>query len=666
MARYADTVVLAAVVAEKEGKPDRDFFPLTVDYREKMYAAGRIPGGFFKREGRPTEKEILSARLCDRSIRPLFPEGFSAEVQVYVSVLSHDTENDSDVLGLLAGALALNLSDIPFPGPVAAVRVGKIGTQFVINPTLSDQENCSLSLVVAGTEESILMVEGGGRQSTEPEVLEALGVAHEAIKAICAAQRPLIARAGKTKRTVTIPVIAEGLAEAVESRYGARYREANVLQDKQAREDALGAIKKEALLDFAGTYPDNPGDVKKVLGKIEKDQLRNRILHEGMRADGRGLDDVRQITCEVGVLPRTHGSAIFTRGQTQALVVTTLGTGSDEQRLDQLEGETWKSFLLHYNFPSFSVGEVRPVRGPGRREIGHGKLAERALEWVIPSEEAFPYTVRLVSDILESNGSSSMATVCGGSLALMDAGVPIQAHVAGIAMGLVEGDDKTAVLTDILGVEDHLGDMDFKVAGTRKGITSLQMDIKLKRGLDFEILRTALDKARVARMTVLEAMEAALPAPSSQLSTYAPRITLLTINPDKIRDVIGPGGKVIRKIQEDTGATIDIDDDGTVKVASYDSEGGQRAVEIIRGLTEDPEVGAVYEGIVRRIQSFGAFVEILPNRDGLLHISELDTKRVERVEDVVREGDRVRVKVLSVDPEGKVRLSRKALLVEQK
>ena len=666
LARYADTVVLAAVVAEKVGKPDRDFFPLTVDYREKMYAAGRIPGGFFKREGRPTEKEILCARLTDRSVRPLFPDGFNAEVQVYISVLSHDTENDSDVLGLLAGALALNLSDVPFPGPVAAVRVGKKGGQLVINPTISDQEACTLNMVVAGTESSLLMVEGGGRQNSEAEVLEALRFAHDSIREICQAQKPLIARAGRTKRPLVLVTLPENIVQEVESKFGNRLREANIIPDKHEREDALTAVYADALTAFTETHPDNLGDVKKSMEKIEKEHLRNRILEQGLRADGRGLDDVRQITCEVGILPRTHGSAVFTRGQTQALVVTTLGTGSDEQRLDQLEGETWKSFLLHYNFPSFSVGEVRPVRGPGRREIGHGKLAERAIESVIPSEEAFPYTIRLVSDILESNGSSSMATVCGGSLALMDAGVPIQAHVAGIAMGLIEGESKTAVITDILGVEDHLGDMDFKVAGTRRGITSVQMDIKLKRGLDFNIMSTALEKARVARMKVLDVMEAAMPIPRAQLSSYAPRITVITINPEKIREVIGPGGKVIRKIQEDTGATIDIDDDGTIKVAAYDAEGGARAVEIIRGLTEDPEVGAVYDGIVRRIQSFGAFVEILPNRDGLLHISELDTKRVERVEDVVREGDRVRVKVLSVDPEGKVRLSRKALLVEQK
>ena len=666
LARYADTVVLAAVASEREGRPGRDFLPLTVDYREKMYAAGRIPGGFFKREGRPTEKEILSCRAIDRSLRPLFPEAFNAEIQIYVSVLSHDAENDSDTLGLIAGALAVNLSDVPFPGPVSAVRVGKIDDRLILNPTISEQEECSINLMVAGTEDSIVMVEGGGLQTTEAGMLEALRFAQDAIKSVCQLQRELMTKAAKPKRELVSVEIPEEITKDVENAYGDRIRKANIIQDKEGRENALREVKTEILTSLGEKYPEDDTTIKQVIGKIEKEHLRNRVLNEGIRADGRGLDDVRSITCDVGLLPRTHGSAVFTRGQTQALVVTTLGTGSDEQKMDQLEGETWKSFLLHYNFPSYSVGEVRFIRGPGRREIGHGKLAERALESVIPSEESFPYTIRLVSDILESNGSSSMATVCGGSLALMDAGVPIKSHVAGIAMGLIEGKDKTVVLTDILGVEDHLGDMDFKVAGTRTGINSLQMDIKLKRGLDFATLEEALEKARVARLHILGVMEEAMPQPRSELSQFAPRIILLTINPDKIRDVIGPGGKVIRKIQEDTGAKIDIDDDGTIKVASYDSKGGDRAVEIIKGLTEDPEVGAVYDGIVRRVQSFGAFVEILPNKDGLVHISELDTKRVERVEDVVREGDRIQVKVLSVDPEGKVRLSRKALLVEQR
>jgi polyribonucleotide nucleotidyltransferase len=661
--RYADTVVIAAVVGEREGKPDRDFLPLTVDYREKMYAAGRIPGGFFKREGRPTEKEILSSRLTDRALRPLFPSGYNAEIQIHINVLSHDAENDSDIPSLLAASAAINLSEIPFPGPVGAVRVGKVGGRLVVNPTLDEQDECTINLAVAGTSDSIVMVEGGGRQASEAEMLEALRFAHDEIRRICALQRDLVTKAGKTKWTFTPPQPPAGLREEVEAAYGARLREANVITDKLAREEALSALVKEAVEALAEAHPDDLEHVKAILGSIEKEHLRGRILQDGMRVDGRGLSEVRPITCEVSLLPRTHGSAVFTRGQTQALVVTTLGTGSDEQKLDQLEGETWKSFLLHYNFPSFSVGEVRPIRGPGRREIGHGKLAERALEPVIPSEDNFPYTIRVVSDILESNGSSSMATVCGGSLSLMDAGVPIQAHVAGVAMGLIEGEDKTAIITDILGVEDHLGDMDFKVAGTRKGITAIQMDIKLKRGLDFETLERALEAARNGRLHILDIMGSALPAPRTELSAYAPRITVLTINPEKIRDVIGPGGKVIRKIQEDTGASIDIEDDGTVKVAAYDAEGGRRAVDIIKGLTQDPEVGAVYDGIVRRITNFGAFVEILPNRDGLVHISELDVHRVAKVEDVCREGDRLQVKVIGVDPEGKVRLSRKALLV---
>jgi len=665
LVRYGDTVVLSAAVAEREARPGRDFFPLTVDYREKMYAAGKIPGGFFKREGRPTEKEILCCRITDRSLRPMFPAGFMSETQVYISVLSHDGQNDSDVLGLVAGATAVNLSEIPFPGPLAAVRVGKIDGTLIVNPTIDQQDECTLNLVVAGTEESLVMVEGSARQAGEDEVREALSFGHGELKKICAIQRELMDRVGKAKWEVVAPQIPAEITEAVESAYGDRLREANKLQEKKTREEAISAVKKEALAALEETFAENLGEVKSELGRIVKEDLRARVLTEGVRADGRGLDDIRPITCEVGVLPRTHGSAVFTRGQTQALVVTTLGTGKDEQRIDALEGESWRSYLLHYNFPSYSVGEVRPNRGPGRREIGHGKLGERALEPVIPAEEAFPYTVRIVSEILESNGSSSMATICGGSLSLMDAGVPIQSHVAGIAMGLIEGPEKVAILTDILGVEDHLGDMDFKVAGTRDGITAIQMDIKLKRGLDFETLSQALEKARSARHRILDIMTEAMPAPRAEMSVYAPRITMLTINPEKIRDIIGPGGKVIRRIQEETGADINVEDDGTVKVASYDSEGGNRAVDMIKAITEDPEIGAVYDGLVRRVVNFGAFVEILPNRDGLVHISELDTSRVERVEDVLREGDRVKVKVIGIDPEGKIKLSRKAVLVQQ-
>ena len=662
LVRYGDTVVLAAVVAEKEARPDRDFFPLTVDYREKMYAAGKIPGGFFKREGRPTEKEILSCRLIDRSLRPLFPEEFQAETQVYLNVLSHDQVNDSDVLGLVAASAALSISPIPFPGPVGCVRVGKMNGELVVNPTIDEQDECTINLVVAGRPDSIVMVEGAAQQAPEAEVVEALEFAHQEIRKQCEFQQQIVDKLAQPKWEIKAKEKPTEVIEAVTSKYGAAVQEACKIQEKAERGDALSKIKEEAVTAFEEQFPENLGDVRETLKSIEKEAIRSRVLTEGVRADGRGCDDIRDITCEVDILPRTHGSSVFTRGQTQAMVLTTLGTGKDEQRMDALEGESWKSYMLHYNFPSFSVGEVRPNRGPGRREIGHGKLAERALEPVLPAEEGFPYTIRIVSEILESNGSSSMASVCGGSLSLMDAGVPIQSHVAGIAMGLIEGEDSVAVLTDILGLEDHLGDMDFKVTGTREGITAIQMDVKLKRGLSFDILTEALGKAKTARNKILDIMYEAMPEARDQLSAYAPRITKLVINPDKIRDVIGPGGKVIRRIQEETETDINIDDDGTVKVAALDAAGGDRAVQMIRALTEDPEIGAVYDGLVRRVVNFGAFVEILPNRDGLVHISELDNDRVARVEDVVREGDRVKVKVIGIDGEGKIKLSRKAVL----
>ena len=657
-----DTVILATVVAKDVAKTGQDFFPLTVDYVEKVYAAGRIPGGFFKREGRPTEKEILSSRLSDRALRPLFDKDYSNEVQVHLSVLSHDAENDSDWLALNAASVAVNISEMPFPGPIAAVRVGKIGGELRLNPKISELDESTATLTVAGTKDGIVMVEAGARQVTEDEMLEALEFAHRAIQEICALQEEVIQAVGKPKRPFVRKVVNPEIEAEVTRRYADAIKTGNRIQTKEGREGAVDAVKKQALAELAEAFPASESDIKKVLGSIEKKDLREAILGEGRRADGRGLTDVRPITCETGVLPRTHGSAIFTRGQTQALVVTTLGTGADEQKMDNLEGETWKSYLLHYNFPSYSVGEVRRISGPGRREIGHGKLAERALEPVIPAEEHFPYTIRIVSDILESNGSSSMASVCGGSLAMMDAGVPIQTHVAGVAMGLIKEGDRVAILTDILGVEDHLGDLDFKVCGTAKGITALQMDMKI-RGLDFGTLRRALEQAKEGRLHILKEMEAALDKPRT-MSVHAPRITVMKINPDRIRDVIGPGGKMIRRIQDETGATIDIEDDGVVKVAARDSAAGERAVQIIRGLTEDPEIGKVYEGTVRRIVNFGAFVEILPNRDGLVHISELDTKRVAKVEDILAEGDIVKVKVIGIDPEGKVKLSRKAVLEE--
>jgi len=664
LVRFGDTVVLAAAVAAKEPRPDvQDFVPLTIDYREKLYAAGRIPGGFFKREGRPSEKEILSSRLVDRSLRPLFDKDFIYEMQISSIVLSADQENDSDILALIASSAALQVSDIPFPGSVSAVRIGKVDGQLVINPTFAQLETSDMDIVVAGTSTDVVMVEGGCRQVAEPEVVEALQFAMESIRKINELQDELARRAAKKKRSITRRDIPAEIRGEIRNAYLQKVRDALAMTEKEQRKEALDAIKVKALEEMLPRFPEKERDIKGALSEMEREDLRRRILEEGVRADGRGCDDIRQITCEVGVLPRTHGSALFTRGQTQALVVTTLGTSMDEQRVEELEGQSWKSYMLHYNFPPFSVGEVRPIRGPGRREIGHGALAERAIDPVIPADDVFPYTIRIVSDILESNGSSSMATVCGGSLSLMDAGVPILAPVAGIAMGLVIEGPRVAVLTDILGIEDHLGDMDFKVTGTRRGVTALQMDIKV-RGINFQILAEALGKAHAARQKILDIMEASLGKPRADLSKYAPRITVLTIDPDRIRDVIGPGGRMIKKIQEETSALIDIEDTGVVKIAAYDAAGGARAVEIIRNLTEDPEVGRVYTGKVKRVVNFGAFVEILPGRDGLVHISELERHRVAKVEDVVREGDIVQVKVIGIDDEGKIRLSRKALLAD--
>jgi polyribonucleotide nucleotidyltransferase len=658
--RYGDTVVLVAAVGSKT-PIDKDFFPLSVEYREKTYAAGRIPGGFFKREGRPTEKEILSSRLIDRPLRPLFPEGFRHEIQIAANVLSSDQQNDSDVLGVTGASAALMVSDIPFPEPVSAVRVGHKDGQFLLNPTFAELNESELDMVVAGTDSSIVMVEGGAREVPESVIVDALRFAHTNIVALNRLQHELRQRAGKPKRTIVTPTRDEALERAIDQAFGDRVRQANAIPYKEERQAALDKIRDEALVKFAEQFPNSTKQIHEILEHIESTDLRRMILKDGRRADGRGLDDIRPITCEVGVLPRTHGSALFTRGQTQSLVVTTLGTKVDEQRVEELEGQTWKSYMLHYNFPPFSVGEVRPMRGPGRREIGHGALAERAIEPLIPSDIDFPYTVRVVSDILESNGSSSMATVCGGSLSLMDAGVPIKTHVAGIAMGLIKEGNDVAILTDILGVEDHLGDMDFKVTGTRAGVTAFQMDIKIS-GLSFEIMAKALEKARVARMHVLEKMEAAIAAPRAALSPYAPRIYIMMIDPDKIREVIGPGGKMIKKISAETGTQIDIEDTGEVRIAAMSGADGDRAREIIRSIVEDPEIGRVYQGIVRRVVPFGAFVEISPGKDGLVHISELEPHRVERVEDVINEGDTILVKVIGIDREGKIKLSRKQAL----
>jgi len=659
--RHGDTMVLAAVVATKDPVPDRGFFPLSVDYREKAYAAGKIPGGFFKREGRPSEKETLSARMIDRPIRPLFPDGYPHEVQVHVTVLSSDQENDADVLGICATAAALAVSDVPFAHTLAGARVGRVNGELIINPTVAQLDESDINLVIAGTEHDVIMVEGGCQEVSEDDLASALEFGLKEMQAITAAIRELQSKVGKAKRDFVSAGIDPELHAAVRELAATRIAEAVKIADKAEREDSVSLIKTEMREALAERFPDQEVHIGRAVGEIEKHDLRERILAESTRADGRGPDAIRDINSEVNFLPRTHGSALFTRGQTQALAAVTLGTKVDEQRIDDLMGDSTKSYMLHYNFPSYSVGEVRPIRGPGRREIGHGVLAERAIQPVIPNETLFPYTIRIVSDVLESNGSSSMATVCAGTLALMDAGVPIKTPVAGIAMGLVKEGNRYAVLTDILGVEDHLGDMDFKVTGTRQGITAFQMDLKIE-GLPFDIMREALHKAKVARLHVLDRMAETLAAPRPELSKYAPRILIFQVKVSRIGEIIGPGGKMIRSICEQTGAKIDIDDDGTVIVASVDMAAAETAKQMILALVEEPEVEKVYEGTVRRLAAFGAFIEILPGTDGLLHISEYDYKRTERIEDVLQLGDKVQVKVLSVDDDGKVRLSRKALL----
>jgi len=668
LVQYGDTVVLCAVTVQ-DSPTHLPFFPLTVEYREKSYAAGKIPGGFFKREGRPGEKEILSARQIDRPIRPLFPDGFMHETQVACFILSADQENDADVLALIGASVALNMSKVPFHTPVASVRVGRIKDTWLINPTFQQLAYSDVDMVVAGSADAITMVEGAAIEVPEEEILEALQVAHDAIKELCALQAELIdGHVVPDMDWTPIQPNAE-LKKKVEAIATAKVAEALNLGDKQERNQAMAAVTEDVvgtLVDEDEEYADNAREIGEILRSIEKKTMRRQILDKGERADGRGLDDIRPITCEVGVLPRTHGSALFTRGQTQALAVVTLGTARDEQRIDSIDSreEITKSFMLHYNFPPFSVGEARPYRGTSRREIGHGNLAERALQALLPAYDDFPYTIRIVSDILESNGSSSMATVCGSSLALMDAGVPIKAAVAGVAMGLIKEGDEVAVLTDILGLEDALGDMDFKVAGTTKGVTSIQMDIKIE-GLTVPILSEALQRAKKGRLHILGIMEQALSGPRSELSQYAPRIVSIQINPEKIGEIIGPKGKTIRAIQDESGATIDIDDSGLVKIAAVSGEAGMRAREMIEAIVADPEVGRIYEGPVKNTTTFGAFIEIMPGTEGLCHISELQESRTEKTEDVVKKGDIVRVKLLSIDEKGRLRLSRKAALAEE-
>ena len=663
--RYGDSVVLATAVFAKEPKENADFFPLTVDYRENTYAAGRIPGGWFKREGRPTEKEILTSRLIDRPLRPLFPKGFNHETQIIAFVLSADGQNDPDILALNGASIALSCSLAPFYSPIGAVRVGSIDGQFHLNPTNAERAKSDIDLIVAGTEEAVVMVEAGAREVSEKRMLDAILFGHEAIQRIVAAQKELQAMAGIQKPAWQAPpsYSPEVFAE-VRRQWEAPMRAAMTMDSKIASYAEIKAVKKAA----ASIVPEEQADLRRETAKAADDLVkvltRETILNEGKRLDGRAFDAVRPITCEVGLLPRTHGSALFTRGETQALVTATLGTSDDAQIIEEYEGEHEHTFLLHYNFPPFSVGETKFMRGPSRRDIGHGNLARRALSTVLPSEDSFPYTVRVVSDILESNGSSSMATVCGGTLALMDAGVPIKSPIAGVAMGLVGEGDRFAILTDIAGQEDHYGDMDFKVAGSAEGITALQMDIKIK-GLPRAVLEQALEQARAGRLHVLERMSAALEKPRPNISPYAPRIFTMQIPRDRIRDVIGSGGKTIRSIIEETGCKIDVEDSGKVSIASSDEAAALRAIQIIEGLTQEPEIGKVYTGKVRRVEAYGAFVEILPGQDGLVHISELAPYRVRQTTDVVKEGDEVTVKIIAVDPMGKIKLSRKQALSKE-
>lgn len=660
LVRYGDTVVLVTATGSKEAK-DIDFFPLTVDYEEKMYAVGRIPGGFVKREGRPPETAILHSRLIDRPIRPLFDKGCRNEVHVVATVLSVDQDNAPEICGMIGASAALAISDIPWAGPIAGVRMGRVNGEFVVNPTVAQLEESDLNVVVAGTKDAILMVEGGAQEVPEEVLLEVIMTAHEEIKRIVAFQEDMVAKVGKEKRVFPVHEIDEEVSKAVHEYAHDALDKAVRCADKQQRDAQQEAVFAEVLAHFEEIYPEQMQDVSMTLEKMVKEIVRHMITVEKIRPDGRKLDEVRPISVRVGVLPRTHGSGLFTRGQTQVLNICTLAPLSEKQTIDGIGIETEKRYIHHYNFPSYSVGETKSSRGPGRREIGHGALAERALVPVIPSEEEFPYALRLVSEVLESNGSSSMASVCGSTLSLMDAGVPIKAPVAGVAMGLVTQGEHYTILTDIQGMEDALGDMDFKVAGTTKGVTAIQMDIKIS-GLSREILSEALQQAHKGRMHIMGKMMEVIDAPRGEMSQWAPRIITIHIDPDKIRDVIGQGGKVIRGIIEETGTKIDIEDDGTVYIASVEAAGANRAIEIITSLTKEPEIGEVYMGKVTRLMNFGAFVEILPGKEGLVHISKLAKERVEKVEDVVNVGDEIMVKVIEIDKQGRINLSRKDCL----
>ena len=661
--RQGGTMVLATCVAAKSATEGQDFFPLTVEYRERAYAGGRIPGGYFKREGRPAEHEILTARLIDRPVRPLFPKGFRNEVQVICLTISADAENDPDVLAMNGASAALCLSGIPFEGPVGAVRVGLVEGKLVANPTIPQQQVSTIDLVIAGTADAVLMVEAGAKEVSEETMLEAIAFGHAECRRLAGLQKDLVRRAGKPRWAFDPEAGRDRQFEArVTALVGERLGSALGIPEKQARAEALQKLFEEVMQALGDDS--KRAAAREVFETLEAAEVRRMIVDRGIRVDGRKVSEIRPITIDTAYLPRAHGSAIFTRGETQALVSATLGTKSDEQKIELLEGETYRHFMLHYNFPSFSVGEVRRFGSPGRREIGHGALAERAVSAVLPAKDVFPYTIRIVSDILESNGSSSMATVCGASLALMDAGVPLKSHVAGIAMGLVKEGDRYGILTDIMGTEDHYGDMDFKVAGTEKGVSALQMDIKIA-GVSTEIMRVALSQAREARLFVLTKMREAMERPRTELSPYAPRFVTIKIRPEKIREIIGPGGKVVRGIQEQTGTKIDIEDDGKVTVFSSDAASVQRAIGMIQDITREVEVDRIYVGKVKKIVEFGAFVEVIPNTEGLLHISQIADSRIRSVQDVLSEGDEVAVKVIEVDGNGKMRLSRKIALREQ-
>jgi polyribonucleotide nucleotidyltransferase len=666
LVRYGDTVVLSTVTASKEPKKV-GFFPLTVNYEERLYAVGKIPGGFIKREGRPSEKAILASRLIDRPIRPLFADGFRNEVQVVSIVMSVDQDCSSEMAAMFGSSLALSVSDIPFNGPIAGVVVGRIDGEFIINPTVAQAEKSDINLTVAGTKDAINMVEAGANEVPEEVMLEAIMFGHEEIKRLIAFQEEAVAKIGKEKLEVSLYELDADLEKQVRELCEVDLNAAIQVQEKHAREDAINEVKNRVIAHFEENEVEEEvlGQVKEILSMLVKEEVRRLITVEKVRPDGRGLEEIRPLSSQVGLLPRTHGSGLFTRGQTQALSICTLGALGDVQILDGLGIEESKRFMHHYNFPLFSVGETGPMRGPGRREIGHGALGERALEPSIPDQKDFPYTIRLVSEVLESNGSTSQASICASTLAMMDAGVPIKAPVAGIAMGLIKSGEHYSVLTDIQGMEDHLGDMDFKVAGTAKGVTALQMDIKIE-GLSREILKEALEQAKIGRMQILDSMLATLSEPRTKLSEFAPKILVMTINPDKIKDVIGPGGKQINKIIEETGVKIDIEQDGTVFISSVDQDMNDKAKQIIEDLVREVVIGELYMGKVKRIEKFGAFVEIFPGKDGLVHISELAEERVNKVEDVIALGDEFLVKVTEIDKQGRVNLSRKAVLKEQK